>query len=111
MCNVKLCLDDLVGGISEKAELIQRDLVEPLALYYKHYQSTNGELLRQAQQFWNQLHQERTQMLFAKEAYHNHMFQMQQLQMQYSEAAQNVFGSERKKDDAHIGIQDKRLSQ
>ena len=53
MCNVKLCLDDLVGGVSEKAELIQRDLVEPLALYYKHYQSTNGELLRQAQQFWN----------------------------------------------------------
>ena len=37
MCNVKLCLDDMMSGIIEKSELIQRDLIEPLTLYYKHY--------------------------------------------------------------------------
>ena len=53
--------------------MIQRDLVEPLELYYKHYQSTNNELIKQGTQFWNQLHQERTAMLFAKENYYNQM--------------------------------------
>ena len=46
VCNVKFCLDDVIRGLTEKAELIQRDLVEPLDLYYKHYSSTNNELLK-----------------------------------------------------------------
>ncbi len=53
MCNVKMILDDMVKGVIDKAEAIQRDLIEPLTLYYKHYNSTNHELLKQASHFWN----------------------------------------------------------
>jgi len=41
-------LGELSVGVAQKAEILQRDLVEPLELYYKHYNSTNQELLRQA---------------------------------------------------------------
>ena len=123
MFNVKFVLDDLHRQLTEKADLIQRDLIEPLDLYHKHYQSTNTELIKQGTHFWNNLHQDRTQMLFAKENYHNQLYQMQQMQMQYSEVALNAFGngsSPEKRtsrtsanmmnsDDAHIGIQDKKL--
>jgi hypothetical protein len=37
MVNVKMCIDEVVRGISEKSESMQKDLVEPLELYYKHY--------------------------------------------------------------------------
>ena len=77
MFNVKFVLDDLHRQLNEKADLIQRDLIEPLDLYHKHYQSTNTELIKQGTHFWNNLHQDRTQMLFAKENYHNQLYQMQ----------------------------------
>ena len=67
-------MDNIIKNINEKAELIHRDLVEPLELYYKHYYSTNSELIKQGTQFWNTLHQDRTAMLFAKENYYNHMY-------------------------------------
>lgn len=41
LVNVKGCIDNTIKSISLKAEMIQRDLVEPLELYYKHYHSTN----------------------------------------------------------------------
>jgi len=39
-------MDNIIKNINEKAELIHRDLVEPLELYYKHYYSTNSELIK-----------------------------------------------------------------
>lgn len=39
--NVKICVEHIIKDIAEKSEMIQRDLVEPLELYYKHYLSTN----------------------------------------------------------------------
>jgi hypothetical protein len=45
--NVKGCFDNIIKSITSKAEMIQRDLVEPLELYYKHYHSTNQELVKQ----------------------------------------------------------------
>lgn len=56
MFNVKFILDDMVKQIQDKSELISRDLIEPLDLYYKHYAMTNHELLKQAGYFWNNLH-------------------------------------------------------
>eukprot|EP00347_Sterkiella_histriomuscorum_P016146 403354306 len=126
MFNIKFILDDLVKQIQDKSDLISRDLIEPLDLYYKHYSMTNHELLKQAGFFWNNLHSDRTQMLFAKESYHNTQYQMQQVQLQYSEMASNAFGSNSNSpdkrnmmtsrqsntgsnDDAYIGIQDKKL--
>lgn len=123
--NVKVMADEIVRSVQEKSELVNRDLVEPLELYQKHYASTNHEILKQANTFWNTLHMDRTQMLFAKESYHNTQYQMQQLQLQYSEIASNAFGATPDKsnrrisalenggagmgDAAHIGIQDKKL--
>ncbi len=56
LVNVKGCFDNVIKSINNKSEMIHRDLVEPLELYYKHYQSTNQELLKQANQFWNSYH-------------------------------------------------------
>jgi hypothetical protein len=64
-------MDDFLFGMVDKAESLMKELVEPLELFHKHYASTNQELIKQGMQFWNNLHQERTQMLFAKESYHN----------------------------------------
>jgi hypothetical protein len=92
LANVKGCMDNLVKNLNEKSEMIHRDLVEPLELYYKHYQSTNSELLKQANQFWTSYHQEHTNMLFAKENYYNQMFVLHKHQQQYQEAIAVAFG-------------------
>jgi hypothetical protein len=78
MINLHKSLEELTSNIKEKGELIQRDMIEPLELYYKHYNSTNTELIKQGTQIWNNLHQERTAMLFAKENYYNQMHTMGQ---------------------------------
>jgi hypothetical protein len=44
--NVKGCIENIAKNLNEKSEMIHRDLVEPLELYSKHYQSTNLELLK-----------------------------------------------------------------
>lgn len=69
--NVKVMADEIVRSVQEKSDLVNRDLVEPLDLYHKHYASTNNEIIKQANTFWTTLHTDRTQMLFAKESYHN----------------------------------------
>lgn len=92
LVNVKGVMDNIVKSVNEKAEMIHRDLVEPLELYYKHYQSTNQELVKQGTLFWNQFHLERTAMLFAKENYYNQMHTLQQHQLQYQEAAALALG-------------------
>ena len=56
LVNVKGVMDNIIKNLNEKAEMIHRDLVEPLELYYKHYLSTNTELVKQGTQFWNTLH-------------------------------------------------------
>lgn len=35
-----------------KAQTLLVDVVEPLELHYKHYESTNNELLKQANAIW-----------------------------------------------------------
>lgn len=92
LVNVKGCMDNIIKGVSEKGEMVFRDLVEPLEFYYQYYQSTNNELVKQATTFWNQLHTERTAMLFAKENYYNQMHTLQQHQLQYEEALAKALG-------------------
>ena len=60
MVNVKMCLDEMVRGVQEKADATHKEMVEPLEFYYKHYGLSNNELLKHGTQFWNMLHQERT---------------------------------------------------
>jgi hypothetical protein len=34
LVNVKGCMDNIIKGVSEKADSVYRDLVEPLEFYY-----------------------------------------------------------------------------
>ena len=43
-----------------KSDNIQKDLIEQLDQYSKHYYLTNNELIKQANQFWSEVHEERT---------------------------------------------------
>ena len=68
-----------------KADNIKKDLIEPLNFYSKHYTKENFRMLKQCNEIWTQLHQDRTQMLFAKENYYNQMYQLSQLVKMESE--------------------------
>ncbi len=46
MTHIHRCFDEIATNFAQKAEVIQRDLVEPIELYYKHYFATNQELLK-----------------------------------------------------------------
>jgi hypothetical protein len=52
---------------------MQTNIVEPLDTYYKHYDCTNTELLKQANEIWMAMHRERHKMMMAKEAYYEDM--------------------------------------
>jgi hypothetical protein len=56
MVNVKMCLDQTLKAVQERSDHIQREVIEPLELYYKHYALSNNELLKQGNTFWNTLH-------------------------------------------------------
>ena len=68
----------MAEDIREKADVLFRDLIEPMDMYYKHYNSTCNVAILECRKIWNVLHQERTQMLFAKEEYYNQMHNLQQ---------------------------------
>ena len=61
----------MVDQMHRKSDEMKKDLIEPLELYYQHYNSTNTELLKQANEIWTKMHLERNGMLFAKENYYN----------------------------------------
>ena len=42
-----LHLEDMAKIIHEKADLLFRDLIEPIDLYYKHYNQTSSVILRE----------------------------------------------------------------
>lgn len=47
LVNMKAVFDEQYKHIVDQGDMIQRDLIEPLELYYKHYYSTNTELIKQ----------------------------------------------------------------
>ena len=47
-------------------------------LYQGHYVKTNESLLSKARSHWFKMYEQRTNMLLAKENYHNSMFMAQQ---------------------------------
>lgn len=76
--NVQVCMHEHIRQIKLQADLIQNDLVGAMDLYSGHYQKTNDSLLSKARAHWFKMHEERTNMLLAKENYHNSMFMAQQ---------------------------------
>lgn len=71
MTRIKQSNDTLLKSLASKAESIEKDITDPLDIYYRHYKQENQDRLKEGTQFWNSMHQERTQMLFAKENYFN----------------------------------------
>ena len=63
----------MAKDVRTKADMLFRDLIEPSDLYCKHYTATNSILIEQAHEIWLGLHTARTQMIFSKENYFNHM--------------------------------------
>lgn len=79
MGKIKTSTDGLIRNLNSKVESIEKDLVEPLDVYHKHYKQEGHEILKEGTTFWNTLHQERTQMLYAKENYFNQAATLQQI--------------------------------
>ena len=68
-----MCFDEIIKNVGEKADLVQKELVDPMEMYYKHYFQMNSDFVKQGNYFWNNLHTERTNMLYAKENYFTQM--------------------------------------
>ncbi len=52
-------------------EAFDHDLVEGIDVFHRHYKQENHDSLKEGTLFWNNMHTERSQMLFAKENYFN----------------------------------------
>ena len=77
MGKIKNSMDSLHKQISTRVEQVEKDLVDSLDVFHKHYKQENHENLKEGTYFWNSIHNERTQMLFAKENYYNQMSNLQ----------------------------------
>jgi hypothetical protein len=71
MVKIKQSMDALNKNLNSRVESFERDLVEPLDIFHKHYKGQTTEHLKEGTNFWNCLHSDRTQMLFSKENFHN----------------------------------------
>jgi hypothetical protein len=83
--NVTFKVEQIVQGIREQSEQIQRELSGPLSMYTKHYGKRNEGMLRDANKIWTNLHLERTNMLFAKENFYNESCTLSQLRRSMEE--------------------------
>ena len=66
-------MDNYVNIVDEQALAIQSNILDNLGVYEEHYISHNQELLLKAQEMWDKMHMERTNMLWSKEEYLNSM--------------------------------------
>ena len=73
MGKVKSSMEGLVRSLNSRVEALDKDIVDPLDMYNRHYKQTTTDNLKEGSTFWNSIHAERTQMLFAKENYYNQM--------------------------------------
>jgi hypothetical protein len=76
LTNLSLFKDNFEGllrHIEEKAKQIQTDLIDGIELFDQNYSNTTGELGDKAQDIWQKLYQEKTNMLWSKEEYLNEM--------------------------------------
>lgn len=111
MVNVKMCLDQTLKSVCDRSDQMQRDVIEPLELYFKHYALSNNELLKQGNMFWNALHSERTAMLFAKENYYGQMQNVHGLLNQLSDPQALIASNPKKGEDVIVQCEKKLQSQ
>ncbi len=60
MSQIKLSMDSLHKNISSRVEEVEKDLVDSLDMFHKHYKQENHEHLKEGTLFWNSIHTERT---------------------------------------------------
>jgi hypothetical protein len=77
MSKIRTSMESLHRQVSARVEQVEKDLVDSLDVFHKHYKQENHENLKEGTLFWNSIHTERTQMLFAKENYYNQMSNLQ----------------------------------
>ena len=68
--------------------MVQRELIDPVDMFVKHYLQSNSDLLKSCEATWTKLHLERTNMILNKENYFNQMFQLHQLKKQVQKEPQ-----------------------
>lgn len=75
----------MITGVKEQSLQVKAELGDPLATYTKHYSQRNESMMKDANKIWTQLHQERTNMLLAKENYYGEMCTLRALRRQFEE--------------------------
>lgn len=60
MSRIKLSMDSLQKHLSLRVEAVEKDLVDSLDMFHRHYKQENHENLREGTLFWNAIHTERT---------------------------------------------------
>ena len=63
----------LIKHVDDKTKQIQMELIDGIELFDQHYSKTTDELGRKAQEIWEKVYQEKTNMLWSKEEYLNEM--------------------------------------
>ena len=69
--SMKESLEVMVKIMQDKASQIQMDLIDGLDLFDSDYNKTNDKQIKAAQDIWDKMYTERTNMLFNKEEYLN----------------------------------------
>ena len=83
MMNFVQELEQLSTSIKSKVDtVVQRELIDPVDTFLKHYVQSSSDLLKSCEATWNKLHLERTNMILNKENYFNQSFQLHQLKKQ-----------------------------
>ncbi len=49
-------MDVLVRGLNSKVETIEKDLIDSLDVYHRHYKEDNHDNLKTGTNFWNNIH-------------------------------------------------------
>jgi len=66
---LKCTIDRHVLALEEKSNLLKGDLIDSLELFESHYTQTSKQQCAEAQEIWDQVHLQRTEMLWSKEEY------------------------------------------
>jgi hypothetical protein len=84
-------MSSYLDKLSEQSKIVQSDLVDSLDLYLKDYKKSSNSMISKAQEKWDVMHIERTNMLWSKEEYLNTMQSYHTLQGQVESLKNAVY--------------------
>lgn len=56
MQKIKISMDAMIKGMNAKVETVEKDLIESMDIFQKHYKTENHEYLKEGTEFWNIIH-------------------------------------------------------